>query len=116
MGKSIMEDKEQMILNRLAIILKEEKWNNKQLAEKIGYDVTTVSLWANNHVQPSTTTFARIALVMNRNLQDYFINTLTLDKAKKGFYLKELSAIALRSKRTGKSKTKSNGKTKKQYE
>lgn len=93
-------------LNRLAIILKEEKWNNKQLAEKIGYDVTTVSLWANNHVQPSTTTFARIALIMNRNLQDYFINTLNLDKPKKEHYLKELSAIALRSKRTGKTKMK----------
>lgn len=106
MGKSLMEGKEQIVLNRLAIILKEEKWNNKQLAEKLGYDVTTVSLWANNHVQPSTTTFARIALVMNRNLQDYFVNTLNLDKAKRERYLKELSALALRSKRTGKSKMK----------
>ncbi len=112
MGKSTSNKKEPLVLNRLAIVMKEEQWNNKKLAEKLGYDETTVSLWANNHVQPATTTFARIALVMNRNLQDFFVNTLNLEKARRESYLEELSKIALRSKRTGKTRLKRSTKKK----
>ena len=111
MGKSTSENSSELVLNRLAIILKEEQWNNKKLAEQLGYDATTVSLWVNNHVQPPITTFARIALIMNRNLQDYFVNTLSLDKGKKDLYLRELSVMAIRSKRTGRTKIKKGRKS-----
>lgn len=106
MSKSLNQKKEPLNLNRLAVVMKEEKWSNRILAEKMGYDETTVSLWANNHIQPPTQTMTRIALLMERNLQEFYVDTTRFDKTKKERYLKELAEIAKRSKRVGKDKVK----------
>lgn len=107
MSNKKVQKEEQLVLNRLAVILVEENWNNKQLALALDYDETTISLWSNNHVQPATSTLARIAITLNRNLQDFFVNTTTFDQQKKDKYLERLAEIARNSKRTGKHKTKS---------
>ena len=97
---------ESLILNRLAIVMKEESITNRKLAEGIKYDETTVSLWANNRMQPALSTFARIALLLNRNLQELFVNTTNFDRAKKEEYLAQLIKMGKRGKRTGKPKKK----------
>jgi transcriptional regulator with XRE-family HTH domain len=93
-----------LIINRLAAILKEEGISNKALAAELGYEETTVSKWATNTIQPSPSTFLRIALTINRDLKDFFISTKDIDEGEKKKNLKILAEIAEKSKRTGKSK------------
>jgi transcriptional regulator with XRE-family HTH domain len=93
-----------LIINRLAAVLKEEGISNKSLASELGYEETTISKWATNTIQPSPSTFLRIALTINRDLKDFFISTKDVDEADKKKYLKILVEMAEKSKRTGKSK------------
>ena len=64
-----------IIVNRLAIILKEERRSNRWLASEIGFTETTVSKWVTNAKQPNIFIFYMIALVLRRDLQDLFIST-----------------------------------------
>jgi transcriptional regulator with XRE-family HTH domain len=93
-----------LIINRLAAVLKEEGISNKSLASELGYEETTISKWATNTIQPSPSTFLRIALTINRDLKDFFISTKEIDEPDKKRQLKILAEIAEKSKRTGKSK------------
>jgi transcriptional regulator with XRE-family HTH domain len=93
-----------IIINRLAIVLKEERMTNRALALQLGYEEATVSKWATNAIQPPISTFFRIALTINRDLQDFFISTKGISEADKERYLKILAKVAERGKRTGKSK------------
>jgi transcriptional regulator with XRE-family HTH domain len=93
-----------LIINRLAAVLKEEGISNKSLASELGYEETTISKWATNTIQPSPSTFLRIALTINRDLKDFFISTKDIDEPDKKKYLKALAEVAEKSKRTGKSK------------
>ena len=94
-----------LIINRLAAVLKEEGISNKSLASELGYEETTISKWATNTIQPSPSTFLRIALTINRDLKDFFISTKEIDEPDKKRQLKILAEIAEKSKRTGKSKS-----------
>ena len=91
-----------LVINRLAIVLKEERVPNKALAEALGYEPTTVSKWATNTIQPPLSTFLRIALTINRDLKDFFISSKDIDGEVKKKMLKELAVIAEKGKRTGK--------------
>ena len=93
-----------LIINRLAAVLKEEGITNKELAAELGYEETTISKWATNTIQPSPSTFMRIALTVNRDLKDFFVSTKEIDETDKKKYLKILAEMAEKSKRTGKSK------------
>ncbi len=93
-----------IIMNRLAIILKEERVSNRQLAEALDYEPTTVSKWATNTIQPPLSTFFRIALTLNRDLKDFFVSTKEIETVEKKKLLKELAVIAEKGKRTGKDK------------
>lgn len=95
--------KERLIINRLAIILKEQRISNKDLAERLGYEQATISKWATNTIQPPITTFLRIALEINRDLKDFFISTEHVEQNDRKKLLKELAAIGEQGKRTGKS-------------
>jgi transcriptional regulator with XRE-family HTH domain len=91
-----------LIMNRLAVVLKEERVSNKQLAETLGYEPATVSKWATNTIQPPLSTFFRIALTINRDLKDFFISSKDIDRGEVKKILKELAVIAEKGKRTGK--------------
>lgn len=93
-----------IIINRLAVVLKEERMTNRALALKLGYEEATVSKWATNAIQPPISTFFRIALTINRDLKDFFVNTRDISDADKDRYLKILTKVAERGKRTGKTK------------
>lgn len=95
---------EYIIINRLASVLKEERVSNKDLAAALGYEPATVSKWTTNKIQPSLPTFLRIALTINRDLKDFVVSTREIEGAEKNKLLKELAAIAEKSKRTGKGK------------
>jgi len=91
-----------LVMNRLAIVLKEERVSNKHLAEVLGYEPATISKWATNTIQPPLATFFRIALTINRDLKDFFISSKDIDGEEKKKLLKELAVIAEKGKRTGK--------------
>lgn len=94
----------ELVINRLAIVLKEERITNRALAEKLGYEEATVSKWATNAIQPPLSTFLRIALSINRDLKDLFVSTTDIREDEKKVLLKELALIAEKGKRTGKTK------------
>ena len=48
-------------LNRLKVVLAEQRKTNKWLAEQLGKDVTTVSKWCTNRAQPGLETLYEIA-------------------------------------------------------
>ncbi|RPE13450.1 XRE family transcriptional regulator [Chitinophaga lutea] len=93
-----------LVINRLAAVLKEERISNKKLAEILGYEPATISKWATNTIQPPLSTFLRIALIINRDLRDFFISTREFDDAEKNILLKNLTEIAERGKRARKNK------------
>lgn len=93
---------EQLIINRLAAVLKEERVSNKHLAKTLGYEPATVSKWATNTIQPPLSTFLRIALTINRDLKDLFISTKDINADEKKRLMEELAIVAEKGKRTGK--------------
>ena len=94
--------KPELTVNRLAVVLKEEKITNRALAGKLGYEEATVSKWVTNSIQPPLSTFLRIALLINRDLRDLFISSKDMEEHKRKMYLKQLADLAEKSKRTGK--------------
>ena len=62
-----MESKD---LNRLKVVLVEQKRTAKWLSEQIGKDPATVSKWCTNSSQPSLETLNRISEILNVKLCD----------------------------------------------
>ena len=62
-----MESKD---LNRLKVVLVEQKRTAKWLSEQIGKDPATVSKWCTNSSQPSLETLSRISDILNVKLSD----------------------------------------------
>jgi putative transcriptional regulator len=91
-------------INRLAVVLKEERRSNRWLASEIGFTETTVSKWVNNAKQPNVSIFYMIALVLKRDLQDLFISTLDISDKDRTDHLKILQGLVEKGKRTGRSK------------
>lgn len=57
-------------LNRLKVVLVEQKKTGKWLAEQLGVSTTTASRWCSNASQPDLQTLNRIAKVLNVNMKD----------------------------------------------
>jgi transcriptional regulator with XRE-family HTH domain len=93
-----------IIINRLAIVLKEERITNRSLASQIRYKETTVSKWATNAVQPPLSTFYRIALLLNRDLQELFISTKNIEAEERARHLKILAEMGEQGKKNNKKK------------
>ena len=60
-------------INRLKVVLVENKKTNKWLAEKLGKDPATISKWCTNTAQPSVETLMRIAKCLNVEVNDLLI-------------------------------------------
>lgn len=62
-------------INRLKIVLAEQKRTAKWLAGQIGKDPATVSKWSTNRSQPGIETFRKIAEVLDVDVKDLFHST-----------------------------------------
>ena len=57
-------------INRLKVVLAEQKRTNKWLAEQLGKDPATVSKWCTNMAQPTLETMMQIAKVLEVDLNE----------------------------------------------
>ena len=62
-------------INRLKVVLAEQKRTNKWLAEKLGKDPASVSKWCTNASQPSLETLVEIARSLNVDVKDLLWST-----------------------------------------
>ena len=65
LNKITMDD-----LNRLKVVLVEQKKTGKWLTEQLGVSTTTTSRWCSNASQPDLQTLNKIAKVLNVNVKD----------------------------------------------
>ena len=60
-------------INRLKVVLVEQKKTSTWLAETLGKDPATVSKWCTNTSQPSIETFLEIARLLNVDIKDLLV-------------------------------------------
>jgi len=70
---SIIKQMEQ--INRLKVVLVEQKRTGKWLAEALGKNEATVSRWCTNESQPSLETLLEIAKVLNVDIRELLISS-----------------------------------------
>lgn len=61
-------------LNRIRVVLAEQNRKHKWLADKLGKNPATISLWCNNVRQPSLETLEEVAKVLNIDIRQ-LLNT-----------------------------------------
>lgn len=66
-----MSNNQQMMLNRIKVVLAEKQRTNRWLAEQMGKSENTISRWCSNKSQPSIAQLQEIA-----NLLDIDVRTL----------------------------------------
>ena len=64
-----------MELNRLKVVLVEQKRTGKWLAEKLEKNEATVSRWCTNESQPSLETLFKIAKAINVDVKELLVST-----------------------------------------
>ena len=62
-------------LNRLKVVLVEQKKTGKWLAEQLGKDPSTVSKWGSNKMQPSLEMLVNIAKVLDVDTRELIVIT-----------------------------------------
>jgi DNA-binding XRE family transcriptional regulator len=62
-------------INRLKVVLAEQKVTNKWLADQLGVAPNTVSSWVTNSKQPSVETFVQISHILKVDIRDFFVPT-----------------------------------------
>jgi putative transcriptional regulator len=62
-------------INRLKIVLAEQRRTNKWLAEKLNKNTATVSRWCTNEMQPSLETLVHIADTLGIDVRELIIST-----------------------------------------
>ncbi len=62
-------------LNRLKVVLAEQKKTGKWLAERLGKDTSTVSKWCSNKMQPSLEMLMRIAEILDVDIRELITTT-----------------------------------------
>ena len=62
-------------LNRLKVVLVEQKKTGKWLAEQLGKDPSTVSKWCSNKMQPSLEKLVNIAKVLDVDTRELIVIT-----------------------------------------
>lgn len=64
-----------MELNRLKVVLVEQKKTSKWLAEQLGKNPATVSKWCTNTSQPDLATLLQISTLLEVDIKDLLIST-----------------------------------------
>ena len=59
-------------VNRLKLVLVEQKKTSKWLSEELGVSPSTVSKWCTNTSQPDMETLARIAKLLNVGIEELY--------------------------------------------
>ena len=59
-------------VNRLKLVLVEQKKTSKWLSEELGVSPSTVSKWCTNSSQPDMETLARIAKLLNVGIEELY--------------------------------------------
>ena len=59
-------------VNRLKLVLIEQKKTSKWLSEELGVSPSTVSKWCTNSSQPDIETLARISKLLNVSIEDLY--------------------------------------------
>lgn len=62
-------------INRIKVVLVENKRTNKWLAEQLGKDPATISKFVTNRVQPNLETLVQIANCLNVDVKDLLCST-----------------------------------------
>ena len=62
-------------INRLKVVLVEQKKTGKWLAEQLGKDPSTVSKWCANKMQPSLEILIQIAGLLDIDVRELIVNT-----------------------------------------
>lgn len=62
-------------LNRLKIVLVEQKKTGRWLAAQLSRDTSTVSKWCSNKMQPSLAMLMKIANVLDVNVRDLIVDS-----------------------------------------
>lgn len=62
-------------LNRLKIVLAEQKKTGKWLSEQLGKDTSTVSKWCSNKMQLSLEILMKIAEILDVDIRELIITT-----------------------------------------
>jgi len=62
-------------INRLKVVLVEQKRTGKWLAESLGKNEATVSRWCTNESQPSLETLLEIAKTLNVDIRELLISS-----------------------------------------
>ncbi len=75
MIRQLAQSKFRYIINRLKVVLVEQKRTNKWLSEQMGKNISTISQWCTNERQPSLETFVEIAIVLDVEIKDLLNST-----------------------------------------
>ena len=70
-----MESNEKPIINRIKVVLVEQRRTNKWLADTLGKDCTTVSKWCTNTAQPGLETLVKIAECLDVDARELIVPT-----------------------------------------
>jgi len=62
-------------INRLKVVLVEQKRTGKWLAEALGKNEATVSRWCTNESQPSLETLLEVAKVLNVDIKELLVSS-----------------------------------------
>ena len=62
-------------INRLKVVLVEQKRTGKWLAETLGKNDATISRWCTNETQPSLDTLSEIAKVLNVDIKELLVSS-----------------------------------------
>ena len=61
-------------LNRIKVVLVEQKKTGKWLAEQLGKSNCTVSKWCSNTIQPDLNTLDNISKLLDVNIKDLLVD------------------------------------------
>lgn len=67
--------KESKDINRIKVVLTEQKRTGKWLAEQLGKDPATVSKWCTNNAQPGLETLTEIARILEVDIKELLRST-----------------------------------------
>ena len=63
------------VINRIKIVLIEQRHTGKWLAEQLGKDPSTVSKWCSNKMQPSLEILVNIAKILDVDARELIVIT-----------------------------------------
>ena len=69
-----MSNNQQIVMNRIKVVLVEKQKTNRWLAEQLGKSENTISRWCSNKSQPSLDTLFKIAELLEVNYTNLIRN------------------------------------------